>query len=512
MKKQQIKELEARAAAVEEKVIAHLKKSPDHKRPTTRRDFLRIGAINCLTYVAAPSLITTLGKMGIAEAAECAAAANPNLSAMITINLSGGWSLAGNWVPYTRQGQPLSNYRALGVTTPALPSGIVSAFANGARFYDTSNSVGFLAGIKNIGGSADALAKGVFVGVPAFSMDDSDVNRMDASGLPARAGVAGTILPPLGTSGTRVGVSNYAALGINPPPPLRVQNLNSIFSAVSFQGTSLATFNATQQQSILKLIKNMSEKQARSIASLSGGQQFSDLVECATGQNLSNNVTNIGNTLNYQMNPALSAIWGTDQQKGSVVYNVLQGYSGSGGIEMGGYDYHDNLNEQNNEYQTRTFAVIRAAQDLKNFQAGQVVGRILASAQALNKKVFIVLTSDGSVSSNDSNKLFDKMPNEITIPNDARAWNGDSGDRGCLGFIAYDPTRTTSANGQQIGGFAAGGTVDRTYLTGADAENASLAIFANWAKFSGDTNLYSKALPDNTRLSPQVLNEVIKIG
>jgi hypothetical protein len=515
MKKQQIKALEQRAAEVEEKVIKHLKKSPDHKRPVTRRDFLRIGALNTMTYVAAPSLLATLGKMGVAEAAECVANTNPNISSMITVNMSGGWSLAGNWVPYTRNNQPLTNYRSLGVVSQALPSGIVTAFANGARFYDTSNTVGFLAGLKDIPGAADALARGVFVAVPTFSMDDSNVNRMDAAGLAYRAGLSGTVLPLLGTSRTRVGVSNYAALGLNPPPPLQVDNVNSILSAVSFTGTSLGQFNAAQQQSIMRLIKNMSDKQALSVANLSGGAQFRDLIECATGRNLTNNSSNIGAQLDYRNNVAINNIWAgeTDdrEKKGSVAFNVLSGYSGAGGIEMGGYDYHDNLNENNNEYQTRTFAVIRAGQDLKNRRAGQTVGRILASAQALNKKVFIVLTSDGSVSANDSNKLFDKLPNEITIPNDARAWNGDSGERSCLAFIAYDPARTLNANGQQIGGFAAGGTTDRTFLTGADVENASLAIFANWAKFSGDTNLYARGVADNTRLSPQILNEVIKI-
>jgi hypothetical protein len=81
-----------------------------------------------------------------------------------------------------------------------------------------------------------------------------------------------------------------------------------------------------------------------------------------------------------------------------------------------------------------------------------------------------------------------------------------------LGFIAFDPAAAPTTSSQQIGGFTNGGTVDRTTVTGADVENASVAIFANWARFSRDMNLFSTALPNNTRFDTNFLNQVVKIG
>lgn len=503
-RKQLIKQAEQRQAEVDLKVKEHLKKDPAHKMPVTRRDFLRIGAINAVTYVAAPSAIAMLAHMGNAQAAECVAATGSTLSPYFSVNMSGGWSLAGNWVPFQRNGDPLTDYTSLGVVSKALPTDIVRAFANNARFYATSNQVGFLAGIKSIPGATAAMTKAVFVGVPTVSMDDSSVNRMDPSGLVSRAGLAGTVLPPLGGSRTRTGVSHYAALGINPTPPLTVGGLNSIFSAVSFQGTGAAALNAGQQESMMSLIKKMSDRQLASTANLTGGQQFMDLVSCATGTNVSNVKNNISQTLNYKNDTAMNTIWGNDEKRASIIFNVLKGFSGAGGIDLGGYDYHDNLSD---DAPNKTFATIRANQDRKNFEAGQLIGMMLASAAAMNKKMFLSIMSDGSVASGDGNTV-----NGVKVPNDARSWNGDSGNRGCSAFIAYDPAKAPTVMDQQIGGFAPDGTVDRTYITGVDCENAALAIFANWAKFSGDLGLYAKALPGNTRFNSTTLNEVVKLG
>ncbi len=498
------KQAEQRAADVQTKVIEHLKKDSSHKMPVTRRDFLRIGAIQSAAFVAAPSFIAMMAHMGNAEAAECVAGGSGSLSSYFSLNMQGGWSLAGNWVPFQRNGDPLLQYRSLGVATEALPSDIVRAFSNGARFFKTSNDVGMLAGIKSVPGATAAMAKAVFVGVPTVSMDDSSVNRMDPSGLVARAGLSGSVLPPLGLGRSRTGVNHYAALGINPTPPLTVGNLNSIFQAVSFAGSGASSLNAGQQESLMRLVKNLSDKQAASLSSLTGGTQFAELINCATGTNISNIKGNISEALNYKNDPTLNTLWGTQENLGSVVHNVLKGYSGSGGIDLGGYDYHDSLDAAKPE---KTFESIRATQDRKNFEAGEILGKMLASAAALNKKMFVAIMSDGSVSSEETATI-----NNVRIPNDARSWNGDSGNRGCLAFVAFDPAGAPGVSDQQIGGFAKDGTVDRTYITGIDCENAALAIFANWAKFSGDMGLYNKALPGNTRFNTTTLNEVVKIG
>lgn len=513
MNRDQRKKLEKQAQVNEEKIQKYLKADPHHKRPVSRRDFLRVGITNIALYAAAPSILTMLGKMGVAEAAECVATGTAlSAAAYFNLNLSGGWSMAGNWVPYNSNNVPLTDYRTLGTAGVMQPTNTVTAFSNNARFYNTSATVGFLAGLRSIPNVDAQLARAVFVGLPAVSRDDTDTNRMDPSGLVARAGIAGSALPTLGLSESRTGIAQYGALGFNPSPPLRVTDINSIVRAVTFVNTSMGGLSAAQQQSLMRLVKNLSDSQARRLSSLSGGTEFADLIECGTGKNIQNLTNNLGNAVNVTQDPTFNALWtnafsnGSNQLSG-LVYNVLKGYAGIGGINFGGYDYHNGLDTANG---INTFQQRRDLQNQQDFRVGQTVGRMILSAQQLNRKMFISLLSDGAVSADAGN------PNDPALmgaaPNNFVAFTGDSGERGCLAFIAYDPSAAPGVSAQQIGAFSNDGTVDRTFVTGADIENAAVALFANWVKFSGDMTLFQKALPNSTRFDTNFLNRVIKIS
>jgi hypothetical protein len=286
---------------------------------------------------------------------------------------------------------------------------------------------------------------------------------------------------------------------------LRVDSLNSIVRAVTVIDTQIGGFNANQQQSLMRVVKNLSDSQSRRLASMSGGTELADLIECATGKNIQNLVSNLGQAVSPTAN--FATIWNNsvennDNRLSGLVYNVLQGFSGAGGIEFGGYDYHGQLDANNG---ITTFQQRRDRQNQQDFRVGQTIGRMLMSAQLLNKKMFIALLSDGAVSAN--------AGDGDTAGNNYTAFTSDSGERGCLGFIAYDPTAAPSVSSQQIGAFSNDGTVDRSFtVTGADAENAAVAIFANWAQFSNNLTLFNRALPNNTRFGSAFLDQVLRFA
>ena len=80
----------------------------------------------------------------------------------------------------------------------------------------------------------------------------------------------------------------------------------------------------------------------------------------------------------------------------TVMKLVLNGFAGAGTITLGGFDYHDNT---------------RATGEMRNFQAGQMIGAVLEYAQRISKPVMIYVFSDGSLT---SSSMVDTTPRAAT--------------------------------------------------------------------------------------------------
>lgn len=483
MNREQRRKLEQHLANNKKKVEDWLKKDSHHKKPVTRRDFLRTGVIHSLGVMAAPSLFNLFGTFNIAHAAECAAASASAMAPFITINLSGGWSMAGNWMPFDINNNKLPSYTTLaGGTNP----NILTAFGNQARFFNNNGGAGsrFIQALRANAGDA-VLNNAAFVGVPCKSNDDTGDNRLDASAFVMRAGLVGPQLPNMGTRGTVTGINQEPIFNERPPAPLIASNFNSVAGALGFAG-ALGQLNATQQARLSKLAMDLSNSQARKLASLSGGENILELVECATGQNFKNMSNGSLAAIDPRQNAAVTPIWTLNNQDqlrdATLVYNCLNGVSGPVGLDRGGYDYHGDDN--------------RANQDQSDTAVGDLVGRILRTAQALNRPAFIVLTSDGAVSSNSATQ--------------GASFTSDSGERGCLGFIAFRPNGVPATNGQQIGGFTAGQVANTTFITGNNTSLAMASILLNWGQFSGNMDAVVRALPANTFNAAQI-QQVLRI-
>lgn len=467
----------------------------DHGHMKTRRDFLSSGILSFAGWMMTPSILQMLARNeAFAQAAggcdDSVVSASGRLPAFVTVNLAGGASLSGNYIPLNAAGQMLPSYSLLG--NGAVPT-TQAAFGN-VLFSSTS---GFIAGL-NTGASQATRDKTSFIGVCVPTADDTNTNKIDPSGMVTAAGLKGELLPRLGSFATATGVNQRPAV-ITPPTPLRVASLNDLTNALTPQGTFATRFTtAAQRNGLLKLVSNLSGSQAAAIASpnSASGQTLAKLVKCATEKNVS-----LAANTNPGINPATdtsipnyTTLWGTATAgnqfgqsqntrvaMGAMVYNALKGTAGTVGINLGGYDYHGNA---------------RATTNQSDNNAGQVVGRILETAAMMNQKVFVHVTTDGSVGA----------------PSGSAAGANYTSDRGTGGMsyiLVFDPAAKPATKSTQIGYFNNGqGAVDAT-ISGT-AEKAGVAVFANYLAFAKQLPLLDKVIPG--RLSAAEIEQAVRLA
>lgn len=446
----------------------------DHHAPVTRRDFLSSGLLSFGGYLAAPSLLSLIlgEQQAMAASSECASTSASTLPAFVHVNLSGGAGLAGNILPLDLNGNLLPSYSKLGsgdapsvirmMNNVALPS--ADGLTVLGKFFE-----GLQATVAQ-----STLDKTAFVGMCTASTDDTANNPWDVSGMISQAGLQGTILPNLGTRNSSTGIGQIAGK-IPPPPPLIVKNFNDIVSSLAPTG-ALARLDSKQKAGVVQLIGKLSDSQTRKLASTSSSATLQKYLHCANEKNIElSNMPDPG--VDPRTNADVSGVWGinansTPQTRevffAALVYNALQGKSGTAGLELGGYDYHGG---------TRTNT------DASDRTAGVTVGRVIETAAKMNRPVFVVVTSDGSVSSND--------------PTPGGQWTGDFGPHGIAYMFGFDPSGRPATLGTQVGGFTASGqVVDTKFITGGDVSRAAQAIFCNYVKFAkqGDA-LIEKVLP-----------------
>lgn len=442
-----------------------------HHKPVTRRDFLSSGLIGFSSYMVLPSFVSILAKSGNAQAEDllCKVTGGGNMCPFISIKLSGGAAMAANFLPLDQGNQLLPSYSKMGMGLGAsLP--VSYEFANKAPFYAASS---MLAGIRT-NATPMTLANANFVGTCVRSQDDSSGNKFDMTGLVVNSGLAGKILPNLGKANTETGVNNSFAY-IRPPAPLIIGRYEDVVGSLGVSG-SLAGLNQEQKSSLFKTIQGLSASQSKAIQTMTGGSLLSRLLGCANADNTNLIANSSGLNIDPLTNPMFAQNWGinANSNKGSqdfvfatMVYNALNGNASTVNLEIGGFDYHNNT---------------RTSGDAKDLEAGLVIGRVLQSLAVMGKKGFIVVTSDGSVSSAESDVA-------------GSPWASDRGTAGAAYMICYDPAGPHSVKSSQLGNFTAGQAVDDTFLTGGSAELAAGAMFANYLSFNGKLGLVETFLP-----------------
>ncbi len=476
-----------------------------HKAPVTRREFLAAGLIPFAASALLPSALTmlTMPAEAFAEGLNCPAGGT-TLPAMITINCSGGGALASNFIPFDGGGNALPSYDKMGF--PTSPAATLTSQFGITRFAQDCGFINGLTGANSA--SPEALANSSFIGMCVQSADDSQENKFDISGLAYRAGLVGLTIPNTGTESAATGTGiRQKPSTLAPPPPLVVNNFASLTSAIGYTAALKSKLGAggsvtapsqgdKLRNSLTKLVSKLSSSQTRRLASMENAAQFKTLVDCAGIKNVDlvrAGASAIDPLAASEPNAgAIGALYGginansnnDSRTISAMVYNALKGNSGTANIELGGFDYHDGS---------------RSTGDGRDTELGQTVGRILQMAHLLQKKVFIYVTSDGSVGSNSGSTV----------------WVSDRGNAGSSYLITYDPAGRRATSSPQIGHFNAGQAAEEGTPVGADPELAGQAAFANYCRFAagaGWEEVYRRAILRGSGLGDAALASVLKIA
>lgn len=458
------------------------KKKPEtfehlHAKPVTRREFLATGLIPFTASALMPSWLQIFAKAGVAQAQDLACKATVPLCNFVGLKLSGGAALAANFVPHDKSLQLLPSYSKMGLGKGSNLA-LARAFSNNAPFYDQSQ---ILAGIMSVATPA-TLAQSSFVGVCVRSQDDSQANKFDITGLVAKAGLSGKILPNLGRANTETGVNNLAAY-MRPSAPLIVGRFEDIPNSLGVAGT-LGGLSQNQQKALFRSLQNLSTSQANKLSGLNGADTLRRLASESQSQNLQLVSDRSSLDIDPLSNAAFAQAWNVNNNTNkssmdfafaTMMYNALNGNAGTVNLEIGGYDYHNNT---------------RTSGDQKDREAGVVIGKILQSFAVMGKKGFLVVTSDGSVSSPESDVA-------------GGPWASDRGTAGSAYLIAYDPTTPPQTKSFQLGHFTSGQGADDAFVSGASPETAAGAMFVNYLAFNQQIGMVDALLPrvfDNAQI------------
>jgi hypothetical protein len=450
----------------------------------TRRDFLNTGIITFTGSFMASNVLNMMTANKANAATVCQVSGTDDWVPLITVHLAGGACLASHFLPTDAGGQPLPTYDRLGWGKPTNFS-VDSEFKNNAPFFGGST---FLAGIR-ANAAATTLGQTIFVGVPVQSPDDNARNETSISGLVAGMGARGKYTGGVGTANTSTGNGNAPAF-LPPPAPLIISGLDSLTGALGVAGSLSPLVAAQRAGKMFEAIQSLSIHQAKRYVAQNGGSQLESTITCKSAEN-TNLIANPGNlAIDPRANAGVATVWGLaantstssrNYQLATIAYNCIMANSGTGDINLGGYDSHDG---------TRTRG------DMAENQAGVVVGQLLQTAAVLGKKVMIIVESDGSMASAQSD-----------IP--GAPWLNDNGVAGTSLMLAFDPTGGLTAVGApQLGYMNASQGAASPLIS--SPQRAAAAMFVNWLMFNKKIEQIDKVLPRS--LNPSEIDAMKKIA
>lgn len=487
---------EAQLAVMKEMKVPLL--HPDHSLPKTRRDFLGAGLMSGIAYSVVPGVLAIANKKAYGVTAEdCKGSdggdsANAAVPGYIHIELSGGASLAGNFV-YGKQSagaafEPLNDYSTLGFGADIRPDGTANMdMTFGGPFHTQSR---IMQGIKAVA-SAEAQARMGIGGIAGTSNDDSRNNPLNPIQLAVKTRADGALTTMAVQADTQNSGGRTAPLAIADGSVTNkaiVSDEDSLAGLVDpgLLGTRLTKDGALK---IAEAASRLSESKLKAFNAKDLPSQVQELVACgylgsrdllsefdqdslAPSRDATLSGANFGQLTMAQIN-------GDENQARALIMAKLcaDGLAAGGTIEMAGYDYHGRGRDQ---------------QNLRDEAVGRMIGIIAEACTRKNVPVFIAVTSDGSTAATRGG-------------NGHVAHRSDSGERGSALCIAVSntPGQKPEMINNQIGKFNDGGAVDTSYLiTSGSAANQAQCIARNYAAFAGTMSEYNKVLSENGVTDP----------
>ncbi|MCX6130541.1 MAG: hypothetical protein NTX25_15950 [Proteobacteria bacterium] len=420
------------ASDLAQKDIERVMKTPvlhsDHKIPTTRRELLGAGLMGSLAYAVVPSIFTLAAREAYGAPVCSKGGGGSAMPGYLHVELSGGPAISGNFM-FGKQAsgaafEPLAatGYSTLGLGATQLPGTVALDTSIKGQFHPGSQ---FLAGMKSVMSPA-AIAKTVAVGMAGTSADDNANNPLNPIQLVAlTAGNPGALIQIAGNSTQANTLGRTAPLNVAQNPGLAkatVANEASLANLVN-PGLIATRFGNNTQASVAvaDLAHKLSASKLAQFQAKDINQQVKDLVECGymgakdlltqfTADKLTPSTdTTLNATPFNAINFATINTTGSTTQTALIMGKLLaDGLSTGASIAMAGYDYHGQG---------------RAAQDTKDFAAGQTVGIALEVAHRKSAPMFVAVTADGSTSSNGSGGANNRCDFSADNGSHCNSWN-----------------------------------------------------------------------------------------
>lgn len=455
-----------------------------HRMPMTRREFLASGVLKMSATIAIPSLaMQILNATKANAAAVCPAAATEILPAYVGLNLAGGASLASNVLPKAQdKSSLLTSYKEIG-------AGRAPATVNSYGVTWSANS-NFLAGF-NATLTNTAKTKISIANACVMSFDDSAENELDISGMITSAGLVGRALPNLGRRSRWPSGNSNRSSTITPPNPLVLGNLNQ--AGIVLPQSFLPSLNEEQKRALLRTIANINSVQRAKFETMSGGKAMADLLECAGIKNQEVLKAISPNDINPRLNPTINNIWqlngkddaSDDAVSATLAYNAINGIAGAANLDLGEYDGHASLD--------------RSFMNGKDNEAGIMAAKIINTAEVLNRKLFLYITTDGSMGG--GNDAGDAM------------YAGDRGTQGMLLMVLFDPAGRPQMRMNQIGWFSsASQEVDTAFKYARSVSSISAGIFLNYLAFAGKMNNWDSIFNTQAPFGKDQFPEFLCVG
>ncbi|KYG63986.1 hypothetical protein AZI86_14345 [Bdellovibrio bacteriovorus] len=446
----------------------------------SRRELLETGVISFAARIAVPGAITSILTMASRAEAQVAGSMMP----FVTLSLSGGAALHGNFVVKNAGGGLLGTYSKLGLGK----AGFGTEKVMGADFASSSQ---LHKGIQSVA-SAQALAKARLVALCTNTANDTAGQAAlrpfyDLSGPLEKAGLIGKILPGVHQGS---GQENIKPVFGSPNSMLDMASLDTMFGALNYSSVLAdnGLLSKTQKDSLARFVGKMTSSQIGKINTKNtglktvlqeAGIKSGDII--AAGGASGVDPRKDANVQAVYKIAANTAVNNTTAVSAGVVYNALNGNISHGRITLGGYDYHA--------------PGLRSAADTKDFNAGVQIGNMIELASRMNKPLFILVTTDGACSSE-------------TSDTSSSIWSSDYSSS--LQFmIAFDPSGALTSSGSQVGHYLEDQSVDTTTLVGSRPDYVAAAVLANYLNLNKKLGLFKQLAP--ATLQSDDLDKVVKL-
>ena len=502
---------------------------PDHPRPVTRRDFIRMGLLRGAAVVSAPSLFGLF-----ANPHEAYAALSPDIQDLkaakcdlnssgggkipfICFDLAGGGNIAGSNVLVGQDSQ-LDFLTTAGYSKLGLPGDMIPSIANpdtglsdfiddtlGLAFHADS---AFLRGIKEKFSSTGwANTNGAVI--PARSENDTANNPHNPMYAINRCGADGKLLTLIGSRNSDSGGNSVAPADMIDPSvrPTKIDRPSDVSGLVD-TGKLVGLLSQEDAVAVMESVYRISDKKLGAVTTnISADAVIKDLLRCGylksadlvdssspSELDVNQDTDIIGNIFSQA---ELDSSDGSEFKKtASVMKLVINGHAGAGTITMGGFDYHTGD---------------RATGETRDLRVGRCLGACLEYARLKKKPLMLYVFSDGSLSSNGT-------VDSSTPGRGKGVWTSDNQSTAASFFLVYNPNgEITLINDdivrRQIGSFNADGSVNNASSPAANNVNLLVQTVAlNYLALHGEqgqfSNLFNAARGNSAVLDSAMLDNL----